>query len=80
MSSLNEVELLANEIKESKKHHHHHNENRKKYPADYDSSSDYEAKKLGELVKNIDEIKKSQNSENQKHLQNFKNLSESFGN
>jgi hypothetical protein len=42
-------------------------ENRKKYPADYDSSSDYEVKKLGEVVKQMDDLKKSSFQASQNH-------------
>ena len=41
---------------------HHHNPdapNRNKYPADYDSTSDYEVKKLGDVLKMIDSLKVS---------------------
>jgi hypothetical protein len=39
---------------------HHHNPDaphRAKYPADYDSASDYEVRKLGDVVKTIDAVK-----------------------
>jgi hypothetical protein len=41
---------------------HHHNPDaphRNRYPADYDSTSDYEVKKLGDILKSIDTIKSS---------------------
>lgn len=59
---IHELEKLAHELKaqtlHSQTHHHHAVENRKKYPADYDSSSDYEVKKLGDLVHQLDDLKK----------------------
>lgn len=44
-------------------HKGHHNigdaPQRNRYPADYDSTSDYEVKKLGDIIKSIDAVKSS---------------------
>lgn len=89
MFHLNEVEKLAADLKgatlqaNSKDQHKHGGltaeEKRKKYPADYDSSSDYEVLKLGELIKQVDEHKKTTLSTTQHQAHQIKLQSESLG-
>lgn len=59
---LNRVEKIAQDLKkmEAPSAHHKHQEDRSKYPADYDSSSDYEVRKLADIIKTVDDLKRSQ--------------------
>lgn len=64
---MQEVKKLAEEAKNAASNAvphkgHHHNPDaphRNRYPADYDSTSDYEVKKLGDIIKTIDNVKSS---------------------
>ncbi len=50
---LSAVEKIAKDIK--KEHNHGHKHDRSKYPLDYDSSSDYEVRKLTDVLKSLDD-------------------------
>lgn len=54
MESVQNLEKISQDLKA----HHHGALDRSKYPDDYDSSSDYEVKKLREVMHHIDDIKK----------------------
>lgn len=55
MESMHTLEKISQDLKA----HHHSALDRSKYPADYDSSSDYEVKKLREVMHQIDDMKKN---------------------
>ena len=55
MESMHNLEKISQDLKA----HHHSALDRSKYPADYDSSSDYEVKKLREVMHQIDDMKKN---------------------
>jgi|LauGreDrversion4_2_1035121.scaffolds.fasta_scaffold326215_3 hypothetical protein len=55
-----EAKNAANNVLPHKGHHHNPDApHRNRYPADYDSTSDYEVRKLGDVLKSIDSIKTS---------------------
>jgi len=59
---LDRVEKIAKDLKkiEGPPSHHKHAEDRSKYPADYDSSSDYEVRKLADIIKTVEDLRRSQ--------------------
>ena len=59
---LDRVEKIAKDLKkiEGPQSHHKHAEDRSKYPADYDSSSDYEVRKLADIIKTVEDLRRSQ--------------------
>lgn len=55
-----EAKNAANNAVHHKGHHNNGDApHRNRYPPDYDSTSDYEVKKLGDIIKSIDAVKSS---------------------